>query len=593
MITPLLAVPRALLRYFRVFRDRAGNRLYVFILLTAAMSYAEGLGIALFFPLLAAGANPEHPLSRALGGLLRALHVEPTPLGVLPFIVVAFVLKGLLQFAAIAYQYRLHARVTRELRRELVERLCDVDYRAVVGTDAGRHASLLVNEVDRYGDAFMAFGRIVPPLVNVVLFALIVLLIDWRLTLAFAVLGIASATVLHVSSRLLAEYSRTSVIEHAALVGLLVQIVQGFKYLRTRSGFAAFSGRVDASSERLAGAQYRTALAQGLTQSLAQPLAVVVVAGILYYVVALRGEPVGPLLVVLAYFFRIIGDLWAMQLQGQYFYGHVASVDAVRGALDFLEANPEPRGRVAFAGLSKSILLRGVAFEYVPGRTVLRSIDLEIPARSAVAIVGRSGAGKTTLVDLLTGTLRPASGTITLDGQPLADFDPATLRERIGMVPQDPPLFDDTVANNITLWGGGSEAAIADAARLAQCLPFIEALPERFASRVGERGVKLSGGQRQRLAIARELYRRPDLLVLDEATSSLDSESERAIQESLRLLRGRVTLVVIAHRLSTVRDCDRIFVLEDGTIAESGTFEELSSRPGSRFRRMCELQELR
>jgi len=154
-------------------------------------------------------------------------------------------------------------------------------------------------------------------------------------------------------------------------------------------------------------------------------------------------------------------------------------------------------------------------------------------------------------------------------------------------------LFDDTVAANITLWNDAATPdQIRDAALRARCLEFIEAMPQGFETPIGDRGVKLSGGQRQRLAIARELLRSPEILVLDEATSALDTESEVAIQQSIDQLKGQITIVIIAHRLSTIRNCDRVFVLHGGKIVEDGGFDELATRSGGLFRKMCELQEL-
>jgi ABC-type multidrug transport system fused ATPase/permease subunit len=223
---------------------------------------------------------------------------------------------------------------------------------------------------------------------------------------------------------------------------------------------------------------------------------------------------------------------------------------------------------------------------------VLRDIDLTIQRNWTVAFVGDSGSGKSTMVDLVTGTLHPSAGRILVDGLSMADLDLETLRRRIGYVPQDSMLFDDSVANNLALWNEATDDQLRDAARRARALEFIEAMSDGFATQVGERGIKLSGGQRQRLAIARELMKEPDILVLDEATSALDSESESAIQESINALKGRMTILIIAHRLSTIRNCDRIFVLHDQKVVEMGSYQELLSRPGSRFARMCELQRL-
>jgi subfamily B ATP-binding cassette protein MsbA len=243
--------------------------------------------------------------------------------------------------------------------------------------------------------------------------------------------------------------------------------------------------------------------------------------------------------------------------------------------------------------LRDAITFDQVMFSYKTGRRVLDHIDLRIAKHSTVAFVGESGSGKSTLVDLMMGTLKASSGTVAVDGTSIADLDLATLRQRIGYVPQDAVLFDDTVAANIALWSDAyTSEQIRAAAERARCLDFVDTMPHGFDTQIGDRGVKLSGGQRQRLAIARELLRDPDLLVLDEATSALDSESELAIQQSIDQLKGRMTIVIIAHRLSTIRGADRVYVLADGKIVEDGGFDELAARPGGRFRRMCELQEV-
>jgi ABC-type multidrug transport system fused ATPase/permease subunit len=204
-----------------------------------------------------------------------------------------------------------------------------------------------------------------------------------------------------------------------------------------------------------------------------------------------------------------------------------------------------------------------------------------VPAGTTVAIVGRSGSGKTTLIKCLAGLLEPTEGSILYDGHELRTLDYRTLRRQIGFVLQENHLFDDTIARNIAF--GEQEPdpeRVRTAARLAAAHAFIERLPLGYETRIGESGLKLSGGQQQRIAIARAVYHRPPVLLFDEATSSLDSESERAVKENVdELLEGR-TSFVIAHRLSTIRDADLIVVLERGRLVEQGTHDELMARRG-------------
>jgi len=242
-----------------------------------------------------------------------------------------------------------------------------------------------------------------------------------------------------------------------------------------------------------------------------------------------------------------------------------------------LNAEEEIEGHTKIGNFSKSIKLENVSFTF-PGNTtpVLTGVDLEIKQGEVIAIVGRSGVGKSTLVDLIPRFHLPSSGSLTIDGMDINDIEKHSLRELIGIVSQDIILFNDTVRENIAFGKPGvSEGDIIEAARMAYADEFIRQLPEKYNTFIGDRGLKLSGGQRQRIAIARAILKNPPILILDEATSSLDSVSEALVQKALdELMKGRTT-IVIAHRLSTIKHADRILLIESGKIADMGSHEEL------------------
>jgi HlyB family type I secretion system ABC transporter len=259
----------------------------------------------------------------------------------------------------------------------------------------------------------------------------------------------------------------------------------------------------------------------------------------------------------------------------------LVAVDRLYQVMDIEAEASDAKARAKFNGIQQSIELRGVSFKYGCRANVLDNLSIRIPAGQTVAIVGESGCGKSTLLKLLMRFHDPTEGQILIDGVDARDLDLQSLRAGIGLVSQDPFIFNGTIQENITLaHPAATMREVIAAARAAGLEEFITQLPERYETVIGERGANLSGGQRQRLAIARALLRNPDLLIFDEATSHLDTATERAIQHSLKSALANKTVILVAHRLSTIRQADAIYVMDHGRVVEAGSHDELIQQHG-------------
>ena len=320
---------------------------------------------------------------------------------------------------------------------------------------------------------------------------------------------------------------------------------------------------------------------------------------VLYLTIAVLKTPAAGILVLLYAFARVMPRVSAFQTHLQSLLNVLPEFTAVLA----IEARLTPavtmvRRPAPLVRFARAVRLESVSFRYEAdpdgrgGRPALTSVSLSIPAGQTVAIVGPSGSGKTTLADMLLGLIEPDRGRVLIDETPLTVELVPAWRDQIGYVPQDTFLFHDTVRANL-LWAR-PEAGEADIrqALAAAAADFVGDLPDGVDTVLGDRGVRLSGGERQRLALARALLRRPALLVLDEATSSLDSENERRIQHAIDRLHGQLTVVVITHRLTTVRSADAIYVVEAGRLVESGNWDTLLQGSPGRFRALCEAQGL-
>jgi len=592
-----------LLRYLKIYRHYIGRRMYIVFVLSGAAALTSGFGIALLLPLLRAsqtnGSQDMGWAEQLLHDFLAWIGITESLGSILAFIAIVFLGKGLLKFAQGAYKGYLQTQLLRELKARLFDAYAGMDYRRYIRGNTGHFINVINGQVNRFFRSFGSFAEFLTRILTTLSYFAFAFAITWQFSLLAVALGAVVLFLFKYLNTYVRNLSRKQSQEMSHLNKLLVQTLQAFKYVVSTEQTAHLRSRIMDSIRRVTGYIFRKKIASSFTGAIKEPISVFLIVGIIALQVVVFGGDIAPIFVALLFFHRGMQAVISVQSNWQGTMKSIGSVEMVADEFEEVLGHQEDREGRPVGVLSQGIEFRGVHFAYNEEEgDVLHDVNIAVPADETVELVGESGAGKSTLVDMMTLMLKPRRGELRIDGVSHGGVDLASWREQIGYVSQETVVFDDTVANNISLWQGDVEEdpalreRVRDAARRAHADHFIRELPDGYQTVVGERGVRLSGGQQQRLFVARELFKQPNLLLLDEATSDLDTASEQKIQASIDALRGEVTVVIIAHRLSTVKNADRVYVLDEGRVIESGSYHELRSRENGEFREMVEMQSL-
>ncbi|HTR81411.1 MAG TPA: ABC transporter ATP-binding protein [Bacteroidota bacterium] len=518
-------------------------------------------------------------------------------------ILIVFLLKNLFGY----YQSYLMAYVEQglmmDIRNELYRHLHNLSLSYFTNERTGNLISRVTNDVNVVnGGVSASFVTLIREPLLILVFLGFAFTLSWKLTLlSFVVLPFSLFIIGAIGVRL---HKESGIMQEkmADITSVLQETISNVKVVKA----FAMEDFEDKKFRKETLSYFRTMLKMTRIRNLATPvtefLSIVAGVAIIWYggrQVLLTGEmKAAEFLGFLFAIFQLMPPVKELSNVTNRLQEFAAAGKRIFEILDTKPSIVNRPDAVPLTTLKESIELNNVSFDYSNGDTngsahpeILKNISLRVKRGEVVAIVGPSGSGKTTLVDLIARFYDPISGTITIDGLDIRHIDLQSLRGQIGIVTQETILFNDTVRNNVAYGlSNCPEKDVRAAAKAANALGFIEAMPEGFDSIIGDRGVKLSGGQRQRVSIARALLKNPPIMIFDEATSALDSESEILVQEAIERLMKNRTSLVIAHRLSTIRNSDRIIVLEKGKIVQEGRHVELLKQKNGLYKRLCDLQ---
>ncbi len=594
--------PQSTLRtYFAMLVQVSRWHLIGVIVVTVLFSLSEGIGIALLLPTLQvagfnmAGQGEAGKYAARLANAFVAIGLHPTLillLGVFVTLVGARTVLGQIQSVGM---YKVQQDVEHHLRRRLYHAIADANWLFVCRSRATDFTHALTHEIYRIGNgtnvALVFTGEVV--------LGMLYMAIAFALSAGMTALVLISGAILtfvfrgrtHAIEAQGEEVSSTNKSLYAATIAHLQSLKAAKTYGAEERNFSIFS----ALSDEVVRANVEGARQQAVAATWFELGSVMILAVVLYVSIRVLAVPPASILILLLLFARVMPRIMSGQHHYRSFvnslpsFANLLNIEARCAAAAEPAAHPHDR-----MSLTRELAAEHISFTYSEGRVAaVKDLSLVIPAGKVVALVGPSGAGKSTIADILMGLVLPDSGTLRLDGRLLGAEGVRGWRDQIGYVAPDTFLFHDTIRANLK-WARPDASISSSLASLRQAsvLDFVAGLKDGLDTVVGDRGMMVSQGERQRLALARAFLRRPSMLILDEATNSLDSENEGRVLDAIESRRGALTVVLIAHRLSTIRWADLIYVVDGGKVVESGDWSSLSARRDGRFRALWEAQSL-
>lgn len=555
----------------------------------------ESIGISLVLPVIQSMLIGENAIGSLkidyIVDLVRYVGIEHSNENLIFLLFGVFVFKALFKFMTGYIKVYYSSGFLLQLRSNLLNMFTRLDYLNYTQKDAGKLSNSITLEVENVISGFIYFSNYLVTIFTGVSFIFFILTINPWFALVVVLFGTIYYTLFRRLNRSIKNISIGITEYNSNFHSVLIQYIHSFKYLKSTNTFSKLKENLVATINKIRELKIKKDIRSNFISSVQEPALIIMIALVIYISMRIFNIPAASIFILLLLFYRSTNYFLSAQNIWNTFLGHIGSSRSIVELQESLIGGEEVISGTNEIIRFNEISIENVFFDYNSETTVLNNISVSIPANKTIAFVGKSGSGKSTLVNILSGIIIPKRGQVAIDGLPLCEINMLAWRERIGYITQESVIFNDTILNNITLWNYDEQIdgqRLQDAIEMSQLSDFIQSRAD-FEKLVGDRGITISGGQRQRICIARELYKKPALLVLDEATSSLDSQTEKFVQESIDALKGKITIIIIAHRFSTIKNADIIHMIEAGEIVESGTFGELT-RMGSAFARLNDIQ---
>ncbi len=584
--------------YFRFYYSGTGYKLFINFFLCIIVSLLDGMGLAMFMPLFQAvgdnAADEKHSMGQLhyLTDVIQSWGFQLNINTVLLILVILFLMKGVIKFLQLNYQVNLRHRFLKRLRLSLVDQLQELSYKGFLQLNAGKIQNILTTEMQRLFQGMNFYFNAAQAVVILLTYIALAFLADYQ----FAILVAAGAAISNFFYRRIYIATKKASMDLSRkgnkFNGFLIQAVHHFKYLKSTNYFSTYSKKLKQVIKETEALNKKIGFYNSIGMSLKEPSIIIIVVLVIKLQLSVMGAGISSILLSLLLFYRALSFLMLVQNNWQGFVSNIGAMQAIGDLSQSMLTMREKEESALFQTLRRELHIKNAVFSY-DRHKVFDGIDIKIPKNQTIAIVGESGSGKTTLANMITGLIQTDKGEVLADGVSIQQYNMNSYRNKIGYISQESVIFNDTIFNNITFWAeptSENKRHFWNVIELALLDRFIKLQPEKELTTLGDNGMLISGGQKQRISIARELYKNAEILILDEATSSLDSETEKMIQENIEKLHDNYTMIIIAHRLSTIKNVDIIYLLEKGKISASGNFGKMIES-SEKFKRMVMLQE--